>query len=115
MDKIIFVYNADSGLFNSITDAAHKTLRPGTYACNLCRLTYGNLTMKKKWKEFIESLDLEAEFLHKDEFKNQFSDKDIQLPAVLSEEGEVLITAPEINDQDSLEDLMSLMCRQLEV
>ena len=33
--SIVFVYNADSGLFNMVTDTAHKMLSPDTYECNL--------------------------------------------------------------------------------
>lgn len=29
---LIFVYNADSGLFNTVTDIAHKVLSPGPVA-----------------------------------------------------------------------------------
>jgi hypothetical protein len=39
--KLLFVYNADSGLFNSIAEAAHKIVSPQTYRCDLCRITYG--------------------------------------------------------------------------
>jgi len=30
--ELLFVYNADSGLFNSVADAAHKILAPSTYS-----------------------------------------------------------------------------------
>ncbi len=29
--SIVFVYNADSGLFNALPDIAHKTFSPATY------------------------------------------------------------------------------------
>ncbi|MCF7977351.1 hypothetical protein U5801_08255 [Lamprobacter modestohalophilus] len=45
-DELIFVYNADTGLFNQLADAAHKAFSADTYACNLCRVTYGLLTEK---------------------------------------------------------------------
>ena len=32
IDQLIFVYNADSGLFSSLTDFAHKSISPST--CN---------------------------------------------------------------------------------
>ena len=40
--ELLFVYNADTGLFNTVADAAHKILSPSTYSCNLCKVTYGD-------------------------------------------------------------------------
>ena len=37
MDKIIFVYNADSGLVNGLIDWAHKIVSPETYSCTCAR------------------------------------------------------------------------------
>ena len=47
---LIFVYNADSGLFNTLTDIAHKTFAPETYSCNLCAITFGTFGMRTEWK-----------------------------------------------------------------
>lgn len=44
----LFVYNADSGLFNTATDIAHKILLPETYACNLCALTHGHFKIHEE-------------------------------------------------------------------
>ena len=65
--SLLFVYNADSGLFNTLTDIAHKIFSPSTYACSLCQITHGNFSMRNEWKDFIESFDIPCEFLHKDE------------------------------------------------
>ena len=62
-DRLIFVYNADSGLFNTLTDIAHKVLSPDTYACNLCSITHGYLKERRKWRNFIRTLDHPVEFL----------------------------------------------------
>ncbi len=43
---LIFVYNANSDLFSTVTDFAHKILSPSTYQCQLCALTYGNFSKK---------------------------------------------------------------------
>ena len=66
--SLVFVYNADSGLFNTMTDIAHKIFSPDTYSCNLCMITHDNLSMRSEWKNFIEQLDIELAFLHRDEF-----------------------------------------------
>ena len=65
---LLFVYNADTGLFSVMTDYAHKILSPKTYPCNLCAITYGNMGMNKQWKEYINNLTIPIEFLHRDEF-----------------------------------------------
>ncbi|NJM95354.1 MAG: GTPase, partial [Acaryochloridaceae cyanobacterium CSU_5_19] len=44
MDRLIFVYNANSGGINTALDIAHKLLSPSTYRCNLCRLTHDTFT-----------------------------------------------------------------------
>jgi len=54
MSKLIFVYNADSGLLNAMKDWAHKIVSPETYPCSLCALTYDNLGMRRPWREFIK-------------------------------------------------------------
>ncbi|MBC7930780.1 MAG: hypothetical protein H7Z38_09495, partial [Rubrivivax sp.] len=54
---LVFVYNADSGLFNALTDIAHKAFSPATYQCNLCALTHSTFGMRKGWKRFLETLD----------------------------------------------------------
>lgn len=110
--KLVFVYNADSGAFNLLTDIAHKIFSPETYSCNLCALTHSNFGMKKQWKKFLESLDAEAEFLHADEFKNKYDFQETALPAVYKQHKdgnlEILIDAPTINQCKSVDDLIRL-------
>jgi hypothetical protein len=66
--KLLFVYDAGSDLFNSVTDMAHKIFSPGTYECHLCALTFGKFSIKREWKLFVESLPMESGFLHKAQF-----------------------------------------------
>lgn len=85
--RLIFVYNANSGKANAILDGIHKIVRPDTYNCNLCALTFGAFSENKLWKEFREASTVEMEFFHKDEFENQFASKWLQkyeFPVVLS-------------------------------
>jgi len=65
---IVFVWNADSGRINSLIDSFHKTFRPSTYGCKLCGLSYGVFGEKKAWKNFLKSVSVPLEFLHRDEF-----------------------------------------------
>lgn len=113
---LVFVYNADSGLFNTLTDMAHKVFSPQTYECNLCAITYGNFGIRAEWKEFLETLDCELEFLHRDELSKQYSITEAALPAVFRKEGERLvpwITAQEINACSSLDELKNLIRNRL--
>lgn len=79
--RFVFVYNADGGLWNLLQDAAHKVLRPRTYPCSLCALTYGPLGMRRAWARFVTGLPGEVEFLHKDEVR--YGPWPGPLPAVL--------------------------------
>ena len=114
---LLFVYNADGGLASRLLDAAHKVVSPGTYACNLCSLTYGTVAMKRPWRAFVASLPLPAEFLHRDEFRRLYGMQDVPLPAVFrrDEGGSVRpwIAAAEINAAPSLESLQDLVRRRL--
>ncbi len=106
--RLVFVYNADSGVFNLFADIAHKIISPATYACNLCALTHTNFGMKKDWKAFLESLNRPLEFLHADEFRNKYKSGKVELPAVFAEsDGDLnlIINAAEINACESLDDL----------
>ncbi|UCG69140.1 MAG: hypothetical protein JSV09_15370 [Thermoplasmata archaeon] len=111
-EKLIFVYNADSGLFSSMEDYVHKIIKPQTYQCTLCKITYGNLGMKKKWKEFIESLEIPMEFLHRDEFVKKYPDEERKFPVAYIEVNSKLtrfISQGELNRVENLEELMELV------
>ncbi|UCC94253.1 MAG: hypothetical protein JSW25_08525 [Thermoplasmata archaeon] len=116
---LLFVYNADSGVMNSLKDYVHKTVSPATYQCNLCALTFGSLGMKGTWAEFIDGLGVPVEFLHRDELHQRHGVEGVDLPAVLMKEGSdvsVLIPAEEINalgTLDELKGLVSLRVREL--
>lgn len=114
---IIFVYNAYSSFFSMILDAVHKTVAPKTYQCNLCGLTYGSVSMKKEWKEFINTLPCSVHFLHRDEFTKQYpAFASLSFPAAFSikdKNVQELISAEEINRQKSLEELKRLVKEKL--
>ena len=117
MKKLIFIYNADSGLFDTLTDYAHKIISPDTYACNLCKLTYGNFGMKSEWKDFIDSLSVDKEFLHRDEFlKNYPQFSNISLPAIFTQKDELpilLLSADTINVAKNLKELQELLSEKI--
>ncbi len=101
--KLIFVYNADSGALNAMFDIGHKIMSPGTYKCNLCKLTYGNFREEEKWKEYREKSLVDMEFLHKDEFENLYCLK-FEYPVVLRQTGSIDV----IISKDTLDNLKSI-------
>jgi hypothetical protein len=119
--ELILVYNADSGVFNLIKDALHKTISPSTYLCNLCSLTFGMIGMKDEWKSFIDKLNIPYTFLHRDEFFKKLKRHphdlgEIKFPAIfLNKDGKIglLINHNEINACQSLDDLMNLLSQKL--
>ena len=113
--QFIFVYNADSGLFNSITDFAHKIISPSTYNCNLCALTYGNFIMRNEWKTFIQQLSVDVVLLHKDEFQKVYN-LETKLPVIFiknNDEIKLCISDKEINNCKTLQQLEDLITSQL--
>jgi len=113
--KLLFVYNANSGRRNALLDSMHKVLRPQTYDCKLCSITYGVVSENKSWKRFRKESPHEMTFLHKDEFTKTYASKfgyKFTFPIVLLEGGrglEVLIGTEELNQLDTVQDLMALV------
>jgi hypothetical protein len=114
VEKLIFIYNANSGSHNAILDTAHKIFSPSTYNCSLCDITFGIFTENKVWRKFRAQSKTPMEFLHKDEFLKMYSSKfgkKYTFPIVLAEtdeeEFEVLITTEKMNSLKNVESLMS--------
>ncbi len=107
--KIIFVYNANSGLMNTVLDIGHKIISPDTYECNLCAITYGVLTENEEWKAFRESSKNELEFLHKDEFEEKYQEvRDYPIVLVRNQNDELseLLDRNELNKMQTAKDLI---------
>ena len=108
MEKLIFVYNANSGKANALLDFGKKYVAPSTYDCQLCMISYGPFGMKKDWKQFTESLPYDVSFLHKDEFEKQHPEAHIDPPGLLylSDTGyQTLLDAQDFDNIASLEEL----------
>ncbi len=112
--KLIFVYNADSGFMNSMLDIGHKIVAPETYSCNLCQMTFDTFSENKKWKDFKESSTLEMEFLHRDEFEENYKTS-FDYPLVLKEADplEPLIDKKRLDSFKDLDELIDAV-RELE-
>lgn len=111
-DVLVFVYNADSGVFSELKDYVHKAVSPSTYDCHLCKLTYGKTGMKREWKKFLQELGFRIEFVHRDEMAKKYPAVAVPLPAVFKKSGSSLnmvLDAGEIGSCRDLEDLMDLL------
>ena len=110
--SLLFVYNADSGFFNTLADIGHKLFSPATYPCQLCAITHGVLAERGAWQDFVAALDLPSEFLHRDQFLERFPGNGTPLPAIfrlVDGEPQVCADAVAIAACTGLEDLQALI------
>jgi len=113
--QLIFVYNADSGLFNTVTDIAHKIFSPQTYSCGLCALTHSYFSMRDEWKSFIESLGVDCQFVHRDEYIKEYDGPEFSWPAILINQAgqlSVCLEAEDINTCNDLDELKAIIQKQ---
>lgn len=113
---LVLVYNADSGLFNAVADAAHKIFSPRTYQCHLCALTHSALGMRRGWRQFFEGLGVPLEFLHADELRARYGVEGVPLPAIFRRRGaglEVFVGAGEVNACRTGDELKQLIVTRL--
>lgn len=115
--SLLFVYNADSGIFNTLSDIAHKILSPETYECNLCAITHSHFSMRKPWGKYLETLDAELEFLHRDELIKQYGEQSAALPTIFVKQADksltVAVSAEEINQCKTMDDLQGTITKIL--
>ena len=118
LPTIVFVYNAEAGLFHALADTAHKLLRPETYACRLCAVTHGLTGEKRAWRAYLDGLGRPLRFYHRADFHAAHPDWAREpLPAIfLEEEGSLtpLLSAAEIAVCDDLGALIAKLDRALE-
>nr|WP_299073441.1 GTPase [uncultured Allomuricauda sp.] len=113
--KLIFIYNANSGKRNALMDSMHKVFSPSTYDCKLCDITFGVITENSTWKQFRQESELQMDFLHKDEFAKKYASKfgyKFKFPIVLIEgkQGlEVLISKEELDQLETANGLVDLV------
>nr|WP_298794441.1 GTPase [uncultured Allomuricauda sp.] len=113
--KLLFVYNANSGVGNAVLDSMHKVFSPSTYDCNLCDITFGLVSENKTWKRFRQESQHEMVFLHKDEFAKSYASKfgyKFTFPIVLIEnksEFDVLISTQELDRVKTADELVKLV------
>jgi hypothetical protein len=84
---ILFIYNANEGLFSAMADAAHKLISSATYPCSLCAITYGAVSMRGEWKAYLKRLPHETRFYHREDFARDWPGEAVTLPAILEQTG----------------------------
>ena len=115
--KIMMVYNADSGMFNAVTDSVHKIISPESYKCSLCSVTFGMVSMRHHWRQFLGGLPMKKEFYHRDEFVKSFPATVVAPPAIMyaapDAEPKVLVGKDELASIDDLSQLIALTEQRL--
>ena len=113
--ELVFIYNAKSGIINSLIDFTHKVISPDNYECNLCAITYGTFTKKNLWADYIESIPIASIFTYKDKIIDKKLDNVI-LPAVFLKKNDrfiQLISSVELNKLNNLQGLIVLLNSRL--
>jgi len=108
IDRLLFVFNADTGSFNAFLDSAKKLLRLN--GCTLCSITHGLAGEKSEWRECKEEIGVPVDYVHRDEISGELrSVVGDQLPCIVAQAGSdlVLLLAPDVLDrcQGSVADL----------
>ncbi len=114
--KLVFVYNANSGVISLVKDFWKKILNPSSYECNLCFQTFGAFSMKRDWKKFINNLNIDTEFLHRDEFEMKYRIKNALYPSAYLEQNaelKLLISREEMNSVKNLDEMEALVLRKI--
>ncbi len=110
---LLFVYNLDSGVLQSVHD--YTTRRPdasGAAVHNLNTITHSPLGIKKEWKRFLKELRIPSRSMDRNEFITEFGHTTITFPVVLLKKGtelSVLLGAEELNRCRDLSDLIDLV------
>lgn len=97
-DALVIVYNADEGLGAMLFDAVHKLVHPDTYPCDLCAITYGPVSMRGAWRNWLTAQPFATEFYHRQDFARAFPALvHLPLPAILRRDGDelALLLGPE--------------------
>jgi hypothetical protein len=86
VDRLIFIFDANSGAWDAFVDSAKKVLR--IKGCALCQITHGLVAEKSEWRECQEALGVPVEYLHRDELTEELRPLvEGRLPAIVADHG----------------------------
>jgi hypothetical protein len=98
-DRLILVYDGDSGLGAMLLDVLKKAV--GKEECALCEITYGPLGKRSAWRQCEARLGVIVDELHRDQLPADWGVSRAALPCVLGRVREerpfVLLTRDEIS------------------
>lgn len=100
IDRLIFVFSADSGAVNAFLDSAKKLLMIN--GCALCSITHGLTGEKSDWRHCKEEIGVPVDYVHRDEVTPELAlVAGDELPCVVAEaDGElVLLLGPDVLDR----------------
>lgn len=69
IDRLLFVFNADSGKWNAFVDSARKLFMVN--GCALCSITHGLTGEKSAWKDCRDELGVPIDYVHRDELSDR--------------------------------------------
>ena len=117
--RLIFIYAADSGLFNTVTDIAHKIFSPKTYECQLCKISHGWFGMHEQWRKGIEELGVEPEYHHRDRLPAALekSCAGLEFPCILlqkeKDDARILMNQEEISKFEGIDKLLEVLTQKI--
>ena len=98
VDRIILVYDADSGVAALLLDVCKKLF--GREDCALCALTYSPVGKRRAWSACAKGLGVAVEELHRDRLPADWGIARAELPCILGRAGDerpvVLVNRAEI-------------------
>lgn len=115
--KLIFIYNANSGLFPLLKDVTHKIISPKTYPCSLCALTYDTFSESKAWKLFRKNTTTKMVFYHKDEFEIHYTSV-YKYPCILQENSKGIyevVSKQTLDKLSNVEELIQIIKTEIDV
>ena len=84
IDRLLFIFNANSGVWNAVLDSAKKILQIN--GCSLCSLTHSIAGEKSEWKTCKEEFGVPIEYVHRDEVTEELKSLvQDNLPTIVAE------------------------------
>lgn len=112
--EIQFIYNAKTGMANSVFDLAHKIISPETYQCNLCKITHGAFSETKKFKELKQKYNITL--WHIDDYEAKYK-KETCYPIIIirNQSGDEIkrIDTETINNISTVEELEIILSEMI--
>ena len=100
VQRLVFVYAADSGLLSALVDSAKKLLM--VKGCSLCAITHGLAGERSEWRDCREEIGVPIDIFHRDDMPPPVAAAaQNRLPCVLADTGDEIVPLllPEVIDR----------------